>query len=234
MSWFGKVSDALKGFTDHVQTGTKTVRENILGGFEDARDIGEKSVHDFKEGHFGAAIGEKVLHDAAVLGNVASLGAAHGIGQKLADSGKLDSIFEKASAELNGSKGGLYTGAMDVLGNVGNAVALGQAGAVTDQDKWPQGREKKIIGNSQGVYKRGEGLGAVMKAAREGVMNVAAEKAAKDTPIAASVAAGVAGATAGLANAAANLADANKAGRGYEAELQVQSDSAANEKEAGE
>ena len=218
MSWFGKVSDALKGFTDHVQTGTKTVRENILGGFEDARDIGEKSVHDFKEGHFGAAIGEKVLHDAAVLGNVASLGAAHGIGQKLADSGKLDSIFEKASAELNGSKGG----------------ALGTAGAVTDQDKWPQGREEKIIGNSQGIYRRGEGLGAVMKAAREGVMNVAAEKAEKNAPIAASVAAGVAGATAGLANAAANLADVNKAGRGYEAELQVQSDSAANEKEAGE
>lgn len=224
MSWFGKVSDALKGFTDHVQTGTKTVRENILGGFEDARDIGEKSVHDFKEGHFGAAIGEKVLHDAAVLGNVASLGAAHGIGQKLADSGKLDSIFEKASAELNGSKGGLYTGAMDVLGNVGNAVALGQAGAVANGVQ------------AEGVAEDASDshFADIMKSARERVMSAAAAEVAKDTPIAASVAAGVAGATAGLANAAANLADVNKAGRGYEAELQVQSDSAANEKEAGE
>lgn len=224
MSWFGKISDALKGFTDHVQTGTKTVRENILGGFEDARDIGEKSVHDFKEGHFGAAIGEKVLHDAAVLGNVASLGAAHGIGQKLADSGKLDSIFEKASAELNGSKGGLRTGAMDVLSNVGNAVALGQAGAVAN------GVQAEGIAEDASDSHFAD----IMKSARERVMSAAAAEVAKDTPIAASVAAGVAGATVGLANAAANLADVNKAGRGYEAELQVQSDSAANEKEAGE
>lgn len=166
MSWFDKIGESLKRFSEHVKTGAENIRENIHGGFEDARDLGERSAFNLKEGHIGTAIGEKVLHDAAVLGNIASLGAAHGIGQKLADSGKLDSVFEKASTEL------------------------------------PQGRERKITGYSQGIHRRGEalgmdGVGPIIKAAR------------KDTPIATSVAAGVAGVTA-LSGAAANLADVNK------------------------
>lgn len=99
MSWFDKIGESVKRFSEHVKTGAENIRENIRGGFEDARDLGERSAFNLKEGHIGTAIGEKVLHDAAVLGNIASLGAAHGIGQKLADSSKLDPVVDKVTGK---------------------------------------------------------------------------------------------------------------------------------------
>lgn len=99
MSWFDKIGESLKRFSEHVKTGAENIRENIRGGFEDARDLGERSAFNLKEGHIGTAIGEKVLHDTAVLGNIASLGAAHGIGQKLADSSKLDLVADKVTGK---------------------------------------------------------------------------------------------------------------------------------------